>query len=103
MVKKVFSSITFIISVLLFLAMGLLTLDMINHNNSLQDIGDLDLFMRVLLYQASYFVISIPGIVSSAVCLKISKSKGIKIVSGVLLTIFFIVFLTFGIILFLGW
>ena len=98
MVKKIFSIITFVFSILVFIALASLTFDMIkeyNYLNSLPSTSGSD-YLGFLFYRMFYCVTALPGIITSAICLKISNNKAIKIILVVLLGIFAIVFVIFG-------
>ena len=99
MAKKVFSIISFSISVVTFSALVLLTYYMIkefNYINSLPGTSGSD-YLGFLFYRMFYCVTALPGIIFSSVCLKISSIKSLKIISMVLLAIFILVFVVFGI------
>lgn len=99
MLKKVFSIITFVASILVFLALGLLTVDMIkeyNYINSFQGVSGAD-YLGLLFYRMFYCVTALPGIITAIICLKLTTSKPLRIISGVLLILFVAVFAVFGI------
>ena len=99
MVKKIFSIITFVFSILIFVALAMLTFDMVKeykYINSLPSTSGSD-YLGFLFYRMFYCVTALPGIVSSAVSSKISSNKAMKIISIVLLTIFITIFVVFGI------
>ena len=98
MVRKVFSVITFVISILTLVALAVLTFDMVkeyNYINSLQSTSGSD-YLGFLFYRMFYCITTLPGIITSAICLKISDNKAMKIMSFVLLFIFLIVFVIFA-------
>ena len=99
LVKKVFSIITFAISIVAFSTLVLLTYDMIkeyNYINSLPSTSGSD-YLGFLFYRMFFCVTALPGIISSSVCLKISSTKPLKAISIILLSIFIMVFIAFGI------
>ena len=98
MVKKIFSIITFVFSILIFVALAVLTFDMVKeykYINSLPSTSGSD-YLGFLFYRVFYCVTALPGIVSSAVSFKLSSNKVMKITSIVLLIIFVTVFVVFG-------
>ena len=99
MVKKVFSIITFVFSILVLVALAMLTFDMVKeyiYINSLPSTSGSD-YLGFLVYRMFCCVTALPGIVSSAVSSKISSNKAMKIISFVLLDVFIIIFVFFGI------
>lgn len=99
MVKKVFSIITFVFSILVLVALAVLTFDMVkeyNYINSLPSTSG-SYYLGFLFYRMFYCVTAFPGIVTSAISFKISSNKVMKIISNVLLIIFIIVFVVFSI------
>ncbi len=99
MVKKAFSIITFVFSILVLVALVVLTFDMAKeykYINSLPSTSGSD-YLGFLFYRMFYCVTALPGVASSAVSFKLSSNKAIKIISVVLLTIFIIIFVVFGI------
>ena len=99
MVKKVFSIITFVFSIIVLVALAVLTFDMVKeykYINSLPSTSGSD-YLGFLFYRMFYCVTALPGIVCSAVSSKISSNKAMKIISIVLLTIFITIFVVFGI------
>ena len=99
MVKKVFSIITFVFSILVLVALAMLTFDMVKeyiYINSLPSTSGSD-YLGFLFYRMFYSVTALPGIVSSAVSSKMSSNKAMKIISFVLLAVFIIIFVVFGI------
>ncbi len=99
MVKKVFAIISFAFSVLVLVALAVLTYDMIkeySYINSLQSTSGSD-YLGFLFYRMFYCVTALPGIISSAVSSKISVNKTMRSISIVLLTVFIIIFVVFGI------
>ena len=99
MVKKIFAIISFVFSFLVLITLAVLTFDMVkeyNYINSLPSTSGID-YLIFLFYRMLYCVTALPGIVSSAVSFKLSANKVIKIISVVLLSIFIIIFIVFGI------
>ena len=99
MVKKVFSIITFVFSILVLVALAMLTFDMVKeyiYINSLPSTSGSD-YLGFLFYRMFYCVTALLGIVSSAVSSKMSSNKAMKIISFVLLAVFIIIFVVFGI------
>ena len=99
MLKKVFSIISFVFSIFVFVALVALTFDMVkeyNYINSLTSTSGSD-YLGFLFYRMFYCVTALPGIITSVICLKISSNKAMKIISFIFLTIFIVVFVVFGI------
>ena len=99
MVKKVFSIITLFFSFLVLVALAVLTYDMVkeyNYINNLPSASGVD-YLDFVFYRMFYCVTALPGIISSAVSSKISSNKAMKIISFVLLAVFIIIFVVFGI------
>ncbi len=98
MAKKVFSVITFVFTILMVIALALLTVEMIQEQNylsSLPNTSGID-YLGMLFYPMFYCAAAVPGIATSAVCLKLSANKVMKIISGVMLVGFIGVFVVFG-------
>jgi hypothetical protein len=82
MVKKVFSIITFVISILVLVALAVLAYDMVkeyNYVNSLPNTSGID-YLGFLFFRVFFCIIALPGIVSSAVSFKLSSNKTVKII-----------------------
>ena len=100
MVKKVVSYVSLGIVAVVLVAMGILAFDMIkliretNQNQISTDNGEL---LTLLWYKGMLVIAAAPGIISSVICFKVTESKPIKIISGVLLGLFIVVFAGAGI------
>lgn len=97
--KKLFSIIAFCISILVLVALGILTSDMIkeyNYISSLPSTSGVD-YLGFLIYPVLYCGVAVLGIITTAVCLKIATGKVLKIICGILLAIFLVVFVGSGI------
>ena len=99
MVKRIIFIITFIFSILVFVALIYLIFEMIrqyNYINSLPSASGFD-YLGFLFCRMFCCITALPGVITSAICLKISYYKTIKILSCILLNVFIVVFVVFGI------
>ena len=100
--RKNVSVIMFALSIIVIIGLIELTVDVIaeyNHISSLPNTSGID-YLGILIYPFLYCITALCGIITSAVCLKLSTDKTIKIISCVLLGIFLVVCCIFGVVWF---
>ena len=100
MVRKVFTVISFVVSLLILIALVGLTVGVVeyyHHIRTSPNLSGID-YLGLLIYPVLYCFAAVPGLVSSVIAWRLAASKAVKIVSIVLLAIFAVVLIVFGVI-----
>ena len=98
MLKKVFTGISFVVSLLALIALVFLTVSMVqyyHHIRTSPGLSGID-YLELLIYPVLYCFTAVPGLVSSVIGWRLATNRAVKIVSAVLLGIFVVVLIVFG-------
>ena len=98
MLKKVFTGISFLVSLLALIALVFLTVSLVqyyHHIRTSPGLSGID-YLGLMIYPVLYCLGAVPGLVSSVIAWRFTTNKAVKIVSAVLLGIFAVVLIVFG-------